>query len=104
LNPRRRALASSNVTSVESSDDEDGELPGEGLVAPFVVLRGLADWVGEAGDVRPETNGVSLSLIVSVYFLRIFLYSLFLFSYGEEQETYDRKSTHLQSGLPFLSF
>ncbi|KAI6031642.1 hypothetical protein BKA83DRAFT_4203353 [Pisolithus microcarpus] len=43
----RRALPpSSNVTSADSSDvdDEDnGELPASGLVAPWEVLRGLAD-------------------------------------------------------------
>ncbi|KIM66353.1 hypothetical protein SCLCIDRAFT_1211595 [Scleroderma citrinum Foug A] len=43
----RRALpSSSNVTSADSSDvdDEDnGELPASGLVAPWEVLRGLAD-------------------------------------------------------------
>lgn len=67
LNPARRALAPSNVTSLESSDDEDGgELPGEGLVAPFKVLRELADWAG--ADARPETNGVSFSLSLSLLF------------------------------------
>ncbi|KAI6047737.1 hypothetical protein EDC04DRAFT_2619708 [Pisolithus marmoratus] len=43
----RRALPpSSNVTSADSSDvddDDDGELPAYGLVAPWEVLRGLAD-------------------------------------------------------------
>lgn len=37
---------SSTVTSADSSDldDEDnGELPAQGLVAPWEVLRGLAD-------------------------------------------------------------
>ncbi|KAF9076108.1 hypothetical protein BDP27DRAFT_1313911 [Rhodocollybia butyracea] len=38
--------ATSNVTSANSSDiddDESGELPAQGLVAPWEVLRGLAD-------------------------------------------------------------
>lgn len=38
--------ASSNVTSANSSDlddEENGELPASGLVAPWEVLRGLAD-------------------------------------------------------------
>lgn len=43
---KRQAPPSSNVTSADSSDfdDEDGgELPASGLVAPWEVLRGLAD-------------------------------------------------------------
>lgn len=38
-------LSSSNVTSADSSDDEGAisELPTQGLVAPFVAIRGLAD-------------------------------------------------------------
>ncbi|KAF5323314.1 hypothetical protein D9611_005748 [Ephemerocybe angulata] len=43
---KRQAPASSNVTSADSSDVEDddtGELPPGGLVAPWEVLRGLAD-------------------------------------------------------------
>lgn len=42
----KRHAPSSNVTSADSSDfdDEDnGELPASGLVAPWEVLRGLAD-------------------------------------------------------------
>lgn len=41
----KRAPPSSNVTSADSSDveDENGELPASGLVAPWEVLRGLAD-------------------------------------------------------------
>lgn len=38
--------ASSNVASADSSDideEENGELPASGLVAPWEVLRGLAD-------------------------------------------------------------
>jgi hypothetical protein len=43
-NAKRQAL--SNVPSADSSDVEDeenGELPASGLVAPWEVLRGLAD-------------------------------------------------------------
>jgi hypothetical protein len=43
---KRHAPVSSNVTSANSSDledDDDGELPASGLVAPWEVLRGLAD-------------------------------------------------------------
>jgi hypothetical protein len=44
------------VTSADSSDLEDednGELPAQGLVAPWEVLRGLADVVSErAAKVR----------------------------------------------------
>lgn len=43
---KRAAPSASNVTSAESSDiddDETGELPAEGLVAPWEVLRDLAD-------------------------------------------------------------
>lgn len=42
----KRALpTSSNVTSADSTDaeEDDGELPASGLVAPWEVLRGLAD-------------------------------------------------------------
>lgn len=42
----KRPAPSSNVTSADSSDiddDENGELPASGLVAPWEVLRGLAD-------------------------------------------------------------
>ncbi|KAF9447804.1 hypothetical protein P691DRAFT_760464 [Macrolepiota fuliginosa MF-IS2] len=42
----KRPAPSSNVTSTDSSDvddDENGELPASGLVAPWEVLRGLAD-------------------------------------------------------------
>uniref|UniRef100_A0A8H7Y9W2 Zn(2)-C6 fungal-type domain-containing protein n=1 Tax=Psilocybe cubensis TaxID=181762 RepID=A0A8H7Y9W2_PSICU len=44
--PKRHAPPSSNVTSADSSDlddDDGGELPVSGLVAPWEVLRGLAD-------------------------------------------------------------
>ncbi|KAJ7225689.1 hypothetical protein GGX14DRAFT_640350 [Mycena pura] len=43
---RRHASTSANVTSADSSDvdeEETGELPDRGLVAPLEVLRGLAD-------------------------------------------------------------
>jgi hypothetical protein len=43
---KRPAPSSSNVTSADSTDYEDednGELPASGLVAPWEVLRGLAD-------------------------------------------------------------
>ncbi|KIK70783.1 hypothetical protein GYMLUDRAFT_32836 [Collybiopsis luxurians FD-317 M1] len=47
---KRQAPSSSNVTSANSSDvedDESGELPAQGLVAPWEVLRGLADVASE---------------------------------------------------------
>lgn len=43
---KRHAPGSANVTSADSSDideEETGELPDSGLVAPLEVLRGLAD-------------------------------------------------------------
>ncbi|KAL4241807.1 Protease transcriptional activator prtT [Abortiporus biennis] len=42
---KRAAPPSSNVTSADSTDaeEDDGELPASGLVAPWEVLRGLAD-------------------------------------------------------------
>ncbi|KAG8219668.1 hypothetical protein J3R82DRAFT_623 [Butyriboletus roseoflavus] len=43
---KRTLPPSSNVTSADSSevdDDDNGELPASGLVAPWEVLRGLAD-------------------------------------------------------------
>jgi hypothetical protein len=42
----KRQAPSSNVTSADSSDldeEDNGELPASGLVAPWEVLRGLAD-------------------------------------------------------------
>ena len=42
----KRPLSSSHLTSGESSDfeeEDNGELPAQGLVAPWEVLRGLAD-------------------------------------------------------------
>ncbi|KAJ3852861.1 hypothetical protein EV368DRAFT_82133 [Lentinula lateritia] len=47
---KRQAPSTSNVTSADSSDiddDENGELPASGLVAPWEVLRGLADVASE---------------------------------------------------------
>ena len=52
---KRHAPPSSNVTSADSSDldDEDnGELPAQGLLAPWEVLRGLADVAIERAKVR----------------------------------------------------
>ena len=42
---KRAAPTSSAVTSADSTDaeEDDGELPASGLVAPWEVLRGLAD-------------------------------------------------------------
>ena len=42
---KRAFPTSSNVTSADSTDaeEDDGELPASGLVAPWEVLRGLAD-------------------------------------------------------------
>lgn len=48
--PKRKAAGSSNVTSSNNSDfedDDNGELPSKGLVAPWEVLRGLADVAAE---------------------------------------------------------
>lgn len=42
----KRTMPQSNVTSADSTDNDDddnGELPASGLVAPWEVLRGLAD-------------------------------------------------------------
>lgn len=45
IGTKRAAPTSSTATSADSSDveDDDGELPASGLVAPWEVLRGLAD-------------------------------------------------------------
>ena len=52
----KRHGPSSNVTSADSSDiddEENGELPAQGLLAPWEVLRGLADVATErAAKVR----------------------------------------------------
>ncbi|KAF8578439.1 hypothetical protein K439DRAFT_1638799 [Ramaria rubella] len=53
----KRGAPSSNVTSANSSDDEDtAELPASGLVAPWEVLRGLAD---AAAERAAKENGES---------------------------------------------
>ncbi|KAJ6519653.1 hypothetical protein C8R45DRAFT_952252 [Mycena sanguinolenta] len=56
---KRHASGSANVTSADSSDiDEDeGDLPDSGLVAPLEVLRGLADVATERA--AKENNGDS---------------------------------------------
>ncbi|KAL5494991.1 hypothetical protein ACEPAI_453 [Sanghuangporus weigelae] len=57
--PKRKAAGSSNVTSSNNSDVEDydnGELPSKGLVAPWEVLRGLADVAAERAA---QENGES---------------------------------------------
>ncbi|KDQ63379.1 hypothetical protein JAAARDRAFT_188957 [Jaapia argillacea MUCL 33604] len=45
IGSKRPGVPSSNVTSADSTDaeDEEGELPTSGLVAPWEVLRGLAN-------------------------------------------------------------
>lgn len=48
----KRNAPSSNVTSANSSDNEDtAELPASGLVAPWEVLRSLADAAAERAAV-----------------------------------------------------
>ena len=57
----KRAFPSSTVTSADSTDaeEDDGELPASGLVAPWEVLRGLADVAIErAALVRQRRTGV----------------------------------------------
>ncbi|ESK98052.1 hypothetical protein Moror_488 [Moniliophthora roreri MCA 2997] len=57
---KRAAPGSSNVTSAASSDIEDddsGELPASGLVAPWEVLRGLADVASERAAKENGENG-----------------------------------------------
>ncbi|KAK7468717.1 hypothetical protein VKT23_003220 [Stygiomarasmius scandens] len=60
---KRMAPSSSNVTSANSSDiedDESGELPASGLVAPWEVLRGLADVASErAAKENGDNDGQS---------------------------------------------
>ena len=50
----KRHGQSSNVTSADSSDldEENGELPAQGLLAPWEVLRGLADATEHDAKVR----------------------------------------------------
>lgn len=48
--PKRKVAGSSNVTSSNTSDyedEDDTDLPSKGLVAPWEVLRGLADVAAE---------------------------------------------------------
>lgn len=57
----KRAFPSSTATSADSTDaeEDDGELPASGLVAPWEVLRGLADVAIErAALVRRSRAGV----------------------------------------------
>lgn len=64
---KRNAPPSSNVTSADSSDiddDDGGELPASGLVAPWEVLRGLADVAIEKAA-KVETSVPSLYLVLT---------------------------------------
>lgn len=70
LTPARRDMGSSGVTPADSDDDEEIELTTEGLIAPFKVLRDLADWA--------DTNGVSLYGFLSFRFSFLFVSLLFL--------------------------
>lgn len=58
--PSKRTLPPSDLTSGDSSeidDEDDGELPASGLVAPWEVLRGLADVAIErAAKVSPRSS------------------------------------------------
>lgn len=56
-------MGSSNVTSADSSDDDDGELPREGLVAPMAVLRDMADAAAAAAA------GIQSVRLVHFFFL-----------------------------------
>ena len=51
----RTLSMSSDATSADSSENEGGGLPREGLVAPFSVLHELADWA-DAGGERSEVS------------------------------------------------
>ncbi|KAH8119924.1 hypothetical protein DFH11DRAFT_1557314 [Phellopilus nigrolimitatus] len=60
--PKRKAAGSSNVTSSNTSDfedDDNGELPSKGLVAPWEVLRGLADVAAERAAQESGENSES---------------------------------------------
>jgi len=64
---KRHAPPSSNVTSADSSDiddDDGGELPASGLVAPWEVLRGLADVAIERAS-TVETSVPSLDFVLT---------------------------------------
>ncbi|GJJ09858.1 hypothetical protein Clacol_004082 [Clathrus columnatus] len=53
----KRNISSSNDTSANSSEDEDSaELPASGLVAPWEVLRGLAEAAAEI-SAKARSNG-----------------------------------------------
>ncbi|KAI0079627.1 hypothetical protein K474DRAFT_1591918 [Panus rudis PR-1116 ss-1] len=66
---KRAAPTSSNVTSADSTDaeEDDGELPASGLVAPWEVLRGLADVAIEraaqenGGESEPQSRARTTS-------------------------------------------
>jgi hypothetical protein len=63
--PKRKAAGSSNVTSSNTSDvedDDNGELPSKGLVAPWEVLRGLADVAAERAAQVSRRCGSALKL------------------------------------------
>ncbi|TDL28198.1 hypothetical protein BD410DRAFT_739738 [Rickenella mellea] len=58
--PKWKAPGSSNVTSTNTSDvedDDNGELPASGLVAPWEVLRGLADAATERANQESGEHG-----------------------------------------------
>lgn len=61
--PKRKAAGSSNVTSSNTSDyeeeEDNGELPSKGLVAPWEVLRGLADVAAERAAQESGENSES---------------------------------------------
>lgn len=71
----KRPAPSSNVASTDSSDvdeDENGELPASGLVAPWEVLRGLADVAIE----RAAKVGFDIFSIASFALANVLLYTL----------------------------
>jgi hypothetical protein len=61
----KRAFPISTETSADSSDEEEdgGELPASGLVAPWEVLRGLADVAIQRAAKASQRKPASLSLI-----------------------------------------
>lgn len=66
---KRQAAAPSNVTSADSSDiedDDNGELPPGGLVAPWKVLQGLADVAVERASKVPRAFKLILMLLTPV--------------------------------------
>ena len=64
----KRPFPVSTATSAESSDDDDdgGELPASGLMAPWEVLRGLAD-VAIQRAAKVSQRKVSLSLVSFIH-------------------------------------